>query len=555
MNQGHHAHSPLERFLSLFTRLLPGEGIGVVWFAIYAFFLLTSYYVLKTVRESFILTEFSPEVRSYAVGLIALLLLFIVPLYGLLSRSTRKIVLIRWVTGLFLAVIPIFYLMARADMDIGFVYFVFVGIFGVMVIAQFWAFAADSYNVKAGQRLFPIIMIGAAGGALAGAQLTKLLTGSRLVTPVGMLLISACLLALTLFLGEVARSRIPNGSKALDVDDRGVSASGDKLENALGGFAMVMRDRYLLLIALLVVLLNWVNTTGETILADFVSRYADEVSAGDPGRKGEVIAAFYGGFFFWVNLLGFVAQAFLVARVYRWIGVGGSLLVLPAIAAVGYGLMAFVPIFSIIQIVKVLENSTDYSLMNTTRQALFLPTEREVKYEGKTAIETFFWRFGDLIQAGAFYVGLNVLGLSIPQFAVLNMLLALVWLVIAYMISSHYRGLIELPSFNRAPELNRPIPNVFVPAGKEFLHTLAEDTFLDADPGDMLTLSARLADGKPLPGWLSFNPLARTFMGQVPTDVDTETVVEVVATDFAGLSVSDTFVVYHVELTLRETSS
>ena len=46
-------------------------------------------------------------------------------------------------------------------MDIGFAYYVWVGIFSVMITAQFWAFAADSYNVKSGKRVFPVIMIGA----------------------------------------------------------------------------------------------------------------------------------------------------------------------------------------------------------------------------------------------------------------------------------------------------------------------------------------------------------------------------------------------------------
>ena len=89
----------------------------------------------------------------------------------------------------------------------------------------------------------------------------------------------------------------------------------------------------------------------------------------------------------------------MVARVYRWVGVQGALVVLPIVAALGYGLIVFVPIFSIIRLVKIGENSVNYSLMNTTRHALFLPVDRDAKYEGKTAIDTFFWRVGDLIQA------------------------------------------------------------------------------------------------------------------------------------------------------------
>ena len=81
-----------------------------------------------------------------------------------------------------------------------------------------------------------------------------------------------------------------------------------------------------------------------------------------------------------------------LGRIIRWIGIKGSVLVLPVIVLIGYGLVVFIPIFSIIRLVKIMENSTDYSLMNTTRHALYLPLSAAKTYEGKTTIETFFWR-------------------------------------------------------------------------------------------------------------------------------------------------------------------
>ena len=91
----------------------------------------------------------------------------------------------------------------------------------------------------------------------------------------------------------------------------------------------------------------------------------------------------------------------------------------------------FIPIFSLIRRIKMAENGVDYSLMNTTRQALFLPVDRDAKYDGKTAIDTFFWRFGDLIQAVGIYVGLHCWAGSATQFAMLTFLLSLVWIGLA----------------------------------------------------------------------------------------------------------------------------
>ncbi|MDH3841074.1 MAG: hypothetical protein OES35_09150, partial [Chromatiales bacterium] len=181
--------SPVDRFLSLFTKMGPGEGPSVLWFALYVFLLLCCYYILKTTREVFILTDYDAEIASYAIAAQALLLFFVVPLYGLLFRASEKKYLIRWVTLFFAVNIGIFYLMGNAGMEIGFVYYVFVGIFGVMLIAQFWAFAADCYNVKSGQRLFPVIMIGGSAGAILGAKVPKVLSAMG-VEQIEMLLVA-----------------------------------------------------------------------------------------------------------------------------------------------------------------------------------------------------------------------------------------------------------------------------------------------------------------------------------------------------------------------------
>ena len=517
----------------------PGEGTSVMLFGLNAFLILVCYYILKTIREALILTEFDAEVRSYATATQALLLMFLVPLYGVLFRSTSKEYLVRWVTLFFVVNTLVFYIASRAGLEVGFFYFVFVGIYGVMVIAQFWAFAADSYNVKSGQRLFPVIMIGASAGALAGGNITERLTSSGLVSPVGMMLLSAIILGFTLILHALGRRSIPDESRSVYSEED--EKADSKSEHFLGGFAIVLRDRYLVLIAILVVLLNWVNTTGETILADYVSRYADQIVSEQGLSKGDVIAAFYGNFYFWVNLMGLSIQAFLVARIYRWIGVSGAILILPIVAVLGYGFMAFVPIFSIIRLVKIFENSVDYSIMNTTRQAIFLPTDRAAKYDGKTTIDTFFWRFGDIVQAGSLYVGLNWLGLSITQFAMLNLVLAFVWLGVAVAIGRQYRHLVRTNVMNVAPELNHPIPDVHALPGEQLLHTLARDTFVDNDPGDVMTMTAQLASGAPLPAWLTFDGHDLVFKGQVPKSESGALEVEVVATDFEGLSASDSF--------------
>ena len=91
-----------------------------------------------------------------------------------------------------------------------------------------------------------------------------------------------------------------------------------------------------------------------------------------------------------MNIAGLLLQLFVVSRVLKYLGVRVAILVLPLIALGGYLVAAFYPVLAIVRWVKTAENATDYSLQNTVRQVLFLPTTREQKYKAKQAIDTFF---------------------------------------------------------------------------------------------------------------------------------------------------------------------
>jgi len=538
----HAGLSPFERLLTLFTRVRPGEGRSAFLFFLHGFLLLFSYQVVKALREAFMLTKFPAEVRAYAVALIALILMLLVPVYAAVRRRLDGERLLRAVTAFFAANLLLFWAAAVAGLPIAFPFFVWVSIFGVMVIAQLWAFAADSFNLKSGQRLFPVIMVGANLGALTGAKSAQLAVGA--LTPVGLMLVATVLLLATLALAGPERRAVPEGSRPV------VAEHGAPVPRLLGGIGLVLRDRYLLLIALLVVLLNWINTTGEFILADFVQRDAAQRATASGGTldAGSLIAAFYGNFFFWVTLVGLAIQLFLVARIYRVVGVRGALLVQPVVVVIGYGLIAFspllgafVPIFTLIRVVKIAENSIDYSLMNTTRHALFLPVDRDSKYEGKTAIDSFFWRFGDLLQAGTVYVGLTWLGWSAQHFAALSLALGIVWIGLAVAIGREFAHKAAENVINVAPEVGRPIPDLACCAGQTVEHRVPDDAFVDADPGDVLHLVARLSDGRPLPPWLRFDPKRRRFSGRAPAAFAEELSIAVVASDVDGLEVTSSF--------------
>lgn len=423
--------SRLERITGRLTTIRPGEGKGVARFFLFAFLILVAYYILKTLREPLLLTDATAEMKSYAYATIALVMLVVIPFYGQLFRRLDKPALTRRVTLLFVAMLLGFWFLGRRGVDIGFAYYVWVGIVSLMLTAQFWGYAADTYNVDSGQRLFPVIMLGATLGGLVGPAIAGTLFAR--LGPWNLMLLTGLVLTLTLPLVSRARAAVPASSR------RSPDGRDEPEPHLMGGLALVCRDHYLLMLALLIVLLNWVNTTGEYILAEAVTGYADAgVESGAVADKATFIAGFYSAFYFAVNALTVLIQLLLVAKVFRLIGVGGAVVVLPLLACLGYGAVAFVPVFTIIGMVKVMENATDYSLMNTARHALYLPLEAAHKYEGKITVETFFWRLGDLVQAAVVFAGLHWFGFGVAQFAGLNAALALVWVMVAIRLGRLY---------------------------------------------------------------------------------------------------------------------
>jgi AAA family ATP:ADP antiporter len=207
------------------------------------------------------------------------------------------------------------------------------------------------------------------------------------------------------------------------------------------GFSLVLGDRYLLSIAFLILVLNWVNSTGEYILGNTVAHSAAAMV--EAGRAGgltvkEYIGKFYSDFFFAVNLLGVVLQLFVVSRILKYLGVRAAVLALPLLAVMGYAALAFFPVLAVVRWVKTAENATDYSLQNTVRNVLFLPTTREQKYKAKQAIDGFFVRSGDVLSALLVYVGSTTLGFVVTDFARVNLVLALGWVALAVVVGRLY---------------------------------------------------------------------------------------------------------------------
>ena len=420
----------LDRALCIFGDVRAGEGVTVLLMFLNIYFLLVAYYILKTVREPLILTGGGAELKSYAAAVQAVVLIGYVPLYSWVASTLPRQKLILVVVIFFAACIEVFAAAHAADLPyVGFLFFVWIGIFSLSMIALFWSYANDIYRESDGKRLFPLIAIGSTAGAPIGAAAAGWMYGAG-VSSYAMMQLAAGLLVLHLVLyGVIHRRMTPGAAEA---------GKKEPLEST-SGFALVFRSRYLLLIAALLVVLNIVNTTGEYVLGRSVVEHASRLAAEQAGfNKEAFIGGFYGTFFFWVNIATICIQAFLVSRIVKYLGMAGALFALPIVALGTYGLVAAGAGFALLRAVKMAENSTDYSVMNTAKQMLWLPTTREEKYKAKQAIDTFFVRAGDVLSAGLVFAGTSWLSLNVAGFGKANILLVLLWLGLAALLLREY---------------------------------------------------------------------------------------------------------------------
>jgi AAA family ATP:ADP antiporter len=424
------------------------------------FLILLAYYFIKPLREGWIAISdieglSKMEVKAYSSFAQSILLLFVVGWYARLADRWDRTTLFTRATLFCISNMVIFWFLQpefffeKLPLS-GIFYYLWVGMFGVFVVAQFWTFCADVYTDERGKRMLPFIAIGATSGAAAGSWIVNQLVDSGLVPTEALLLVATLPLFASILLIRKVENREGHRGKTADAGARGEeSASESEREKASiwSGAKLVLLSKFLLLAALVTLFTNWVNTNGENLLFRVIQE-ALTLQAGEQGvPEGQAMleftrdgtTAFYGNFYFWVNIVALLLQAFVASRLLKYGGFAAILLVLPVIALASYSLMALLPVLAVVKVMKIAENSTDYSLNNTSRHVLWLPVSSAMKFQGKPAIDTLYVRLGDGLAAITVLVGVHLLALATAQFFAFNVFLVLCWLVVGVLLVREHR--------------------------------------------------------------------------------------------------------------------
>lgn len=438
------------KLFRIITVVHPGELAKTLLLGFNIFLILAAYYMLKIVRDATILDEYGEVTKNLMSGIQVILLIFVVRAFSSLASKVNREKLVTRVTLFFILNLGILYLLFVTGFfgrAMSLIYFIWMGIFNLMVVAQFWGFTNDLYSEEAGKRLFPVIMFGANLGGFVGAFASKKLINPKEVNPLlvyQLILFAAGLLGICILLTKIIHRRELREKERRLKKETSIAAlpNQEKPLSKEDGFKLVFKSRYLLYIAFFVLLLNVINTNGEFIL-DAVFKTTTQAAV----RSGEIVqdaslaklANLKSNFFLIVNLLTLVIQLLIVSRLFKWFGVRAAVFVLPFIALGGNIAMSMGASLLVVGWAKAFENSTDYSLTNTTRQALFLITTRAEKYKAKAAIDAFFHRAGDVGSTVLVIIGTQLLALSIESFAKINIVVAFLWIGLCILIAKEHK--------------------------------------------------------------------------------------------------------------------
>lgn len=409
------------------------EFTAVAWSFAYFFCILSAYYMLRPVRDMMAIDSGVSTIPWLFTGTFTVMII-VAPAFGwIASRFPRKQFL-PWVYYFFAANILVFYAafsIAQEQMLdqvwISRAFFIWLSVFNLFVVTVFWSFMADIYSREQSRRLFGVISAGGSTGAILG----PIVTGA-LVVPVGfknLLPLSALLLLAGVFCIYRLRYwvRQQHDGEGSDTIESGKAIGGSALE----GMRLVFAKPYFGMIAIALMLANFVGVYAYTYMAELVSQTFDNAD-----RQTQVFAWIDAA----INAFSFVGQLLLVKHSVRRLGIGPTLALLPVVSAIGFVLLAINPVFAVMAVLQVLRRSLTFGFSKPTSDMLYSVVTAKEKYKVKNFIETAIYRSGDVIAAWSIRL---LSGIGITGLAIVCIPVALVWAALSLRIGREYRRLDE----------------------------------------------------------------------------------------------------------------
>jgi AAA family ATP:ADP antiporter len=411
----------LTRLLRRAVEVRSEEVRALVLGFVYYFLVLSSYYIIRPIRDDMGVAGGVENLPWMFTGTLVAMLVANALFAALVAKFSRK----RFIPiayRFFIANLLIFFVLLRAlpqghQIWVGRSFYIWTSVFNLFVVSVFWAFMADIFSTDQGKRLFGFISVGGTLGGIFGASVTATLV--QKTGAVNLLLISAVLLELSAQCVRLFPSAF-RGSR--DHLRRELAAAEAPIGGGIwSGIVHDLRSPYLLGICAYMLLYAITSTL-------LYFQQAGIVATAFTDRAART--SFLAQIDLLVNVLTILVQLFLTGRLLKWLGVGVTLAVLPAMSVIGFAGMGVVPTLSVLVLFLTLRRAGNFALARPAREVLFTVVSREDKYKAKSFIDTFIYRAGDQIGAWS-SPALGWLGLGMAGISFVAVPLASLWFFIS----------------------------------------------------------------------------------------------------------------------------
>lgn len=406
---------PQHRLLAWFFDVRPGERRIAALMCLYFFLVITSFWILKPLKKALFIGHYAdagfaiagfqrdaPEAELLAKILNMVVAAVAVVAFSFASRTLRRQRLTYLFTGFFIASYGVFALWLVTPTGPAVWSFYLLGdLFSTLMVATFFSFLNDSVTPDLAKRIYGVVGFGGVAGGAFGASAVSVWIGT-LSLPAWLGVAAAVGVVIVLVAGAAAASLPPQVARRQAEDDR--RAAEDPGNPALAGARLVLRSGYLAAIVAIVGLYEIVSTILDFQFTSAVFQLAESDAARDQH---------YATVYAITNWLAMFVQLFLTSFVMRRFGLATALMVLPGAIALSSAGFLLAPTLWIGSLLSISDNALNYSLNQSSKEALYVPTTVEEKYQAKAFIDMFVQRFAKALGVGVgLAAGASVSGLD-----------------------------------------------------------------------------------------------------------------------------------------------
>ena len=409
-----------------------GEAVAAAWSFALFFCVLSSYYILRPVRESMGVLS-GPNTLPWLFLGSFVTMLVVTPIFGWVASRYPRRSFLPWVYLFFASNTLLFWAAFATNIVgkwdpvwVGRVFYVWLSVFNLYVVSVFWSYMADIFTREQGRRLFGAISAAGSIGALIGGAATSLLVvhiGFENLFAIStelLLIATLCIIRLRAWVGTSA-----------DVAHRDAATSTKPLGgNPFSGITHVFASKYFSGISISSIIASLLGVTLYMFTAQLVHDAIPDTNENTQYFSNINIA---------VNLLAGLGQMFVLRHMVHRYNLGISLALMPVISIIGFlMLVAFEPTLVAVSLLTIVRRATGFAFGKPTTDMLYSVVTSEDKYKVKNFIDTTVYRFGDTVGIWS-TKGFLLLGLGMTPISMLMVPFAVIWTGISLWLGRDYR--------------------------------------------------------------------------------------------------------------------